>query len=294
MSARRLDIGIASYGNPTGLAACISSIKARSRTDWRLIIVQNPHPDAEINTQVSRVIDQAWEPGMVGGKIVVVHPAMNIGYPGAVNEFLNRAETELVAYCDHDVVIHTEAWDELLAGVLDRFHEIGMVFPNGGACPISRGEYNEILWGVGCCWMLPWFVKKDVGSFDEMLGHHEEVDYQTRVRLAGYKIAALPTVAVHHAATASSDPKSQERIASGVRRWVDKWCAYFGGKTLTYHSPNVLRHEDWPTSALYLEEYFKQYLPALNANPEVRVINGIEYDLIRVPRYKGFYRNRII
>lgn len=292
MSGRRLDIGIASYGNADGLEHVLTSLKSKSQSNYRIIVIRNPHPDPAEHVRVWAVLKEFS--AQLGEQLLIVHMPTNVGYAGAVNAFLTRAETELIAYCDHDVVIHTDGWDEKLASVLDRFHEIGMVFPNGGAYPIARGEYNEILWGVGCCWMMPWFVKKDVGFFDTAIGHHEEVDYQTRVRLAGFRIASLPSVAVHHAATASSDPASQERIASGVRRWVDKWCAYFGGKALNYHSPNVLRHEDWPPSALYLEEYFKHYMPDLNANPEVRVINGMEYDLIKVPRYKGFYRTRII
>jgi len=297
MSGRRLDIGIASYGNPAGLAACIDSIKVKSRTDWRLFVIQNPHPDPEMNKQVDQVISHAFwaaDYPAASDKLTVIRMPTNVGYTGAVNEFFKHATTEYLAYCDHDVVIHTDGWDEQLASVLDRFHEVGMVFPNGGAYPINRGEYVEILWGVGCCWMLPRVLAGDVGQFDTTIGHHEEVDYQTRVRLQGRKIASVPGVAVHHAARASSDPASQERISKGVIAWVNKWCAYFGGTQLTYFSPNVLRHEDWPPSALYLEEYFKQYVPDLNAAPEVRVINGVEYDLIRVPRYKGFYRNRII
>jgi hypothetical protein len=35
-------------------------------------------------------------------------------------------------------------------------------------------------------------------------------------------------------------------------------------------------------------------MPDLNANPEVVVLEGREYDLIKVPRYKDFYKGRII
>ena len=34
--------------------------------------------------------------------------------------------------------------------------------------------------------------------------------------------------------------------------------------------------------------------PGLNDNPEVVVIEGRSYDLIKVPRFKDFYRSRII
>jgi len=129
--------------------------------------------------------------------------------------------------------------------------------------------------------------------FDTMLGHQEEADAALRVRLAGCKCAGAPEVHVTHDATATSNPANQERISRGVVNWVNKWCAYFGGKHLNYHSTNVIRWEDW--NALYLEEFWKQFpsLQGLNDSPEVVTLNGAEYDLIRVPRLKGFYRGRI-
>jgi hypothetical protein len=112
--------------------------------------------------------------------------------------------------------------------------------------------------------------------------------------MAGWKCAAAPEVMVAHNATATNDPESIERINRGVVNFVNKWCSYFGGKNLSYQSPNVLRWEDWPPNALYLEEYWKQRLPQLNTNPETITLDGREYDLIKVPRFKGFYRGRII
>jgi hypothetical protein len=130
--------------------------------------------------------------------------------------------------------------------------------------------------------------------FDTGIGHQNEADACQRVRMAGYKCAAIPQVQVHHDATATNDPASMERINRGVVEWVTKWNHYFNGKNFNYHSPNVTRFEDWPCNALYLEEYFKAKLPVLNDNPEVVTIDGRAYDLIKVPRYSGFYRSRII
>jgi GT2 family glycosyltransferase len=135
---------------------------------------------------------------------------------------------------------------------------------------------------------------KDTGDFDESLGHQEEADYALRLRMAGWKCATAPEVMVSHNATATNDPAATERIGRGVVNWVNKWCKYFGGKNLNYHSPNVLRWEDWPPNALYLEEYWKPKLPALNDNPQTVTLDGREYDLIKTPKYSGFYRGRII
>jgi GT2 family glycosyltransferase len=298
---RSLDLGIAAYGNPSALERAVTSVRERSTTAWRLLIVCNRHPDdarARATFDVASRLAEG-DPERIFTKVPSPHLStdglgINVGYPGAVNEILHWAQTEYVAYLDHDVTLHTAGWDETMTSVLDRFHEIGMLFPGWGPYPIDRGPYVEILWGVGCCWMIPRRILRDIGLFDRDLGHHEEVDFATRVRLYGLKIAAAKDVSIHHAAEASSDPAAQERIAKGVEKWVNKWCLYFAGRGVTYHSPNVIRHEDWQVNALYLEEFWKQQLPNLNAAPETVVVGGTEYDLIKVPRLKGFYRHRVI
>jgi len=303
--ARRLDIGIASYRSPEKLKRAVELVKKHSVTDWRLHIVHNPHQeDTEYKPPVGE--SPLFNEMMKDERVKVFLPSDNRGYAGAVNEILRQAETEYIAYLDNDAYIQTPGWDETLCRYLDRFHEIGMVFPNGGAYPIPRGAYTEIMWAPGFCWVLSQAAMRDTISrgdydgrialqyFDESLGHQEECDYSLRLRMAGYKCAAAPEVHVKHDATATSDPKSIERINRGVQNFVNKWTRYFGGKNLNYHSPNVLRWEDWHPNALYLEEYWKSYGLNPNEKPESIHLDGRWYDLIRVPRLKGFYTGRII
>lgn len=285
---RRLDVGIVAYGNP-GVVQTIQALRATLTTDYRLRVVVNPHPDQNLQAAtmaaLAAVLDDRTS-----------HQLMetNVGYAGGVNEVLKWAETDYIVFCDHDARPNTKGWDEWMASVLDQRHELGMLFPNGGAAMIPREPYTEILWGVGCFWMLTRLCYADVGGFDTEIGHQEEVDYQTRVRLAGYKVGAIPTISVSHDSRSSSNPANLERINRGVRNWVTKWVHYFCGKNYNYHSDYVLRHEDWHPSALHMEQYFLGKLGPINASPETIVVDSVEYDLIRVPRLKGFYRNRII
>lgn len=302
---RRFDFGIASYGNPEALARTLAAVSLHSQTSWRCFIINNQHPDGEIHARALKVMEDAKN---LDPRFFIHTPEEgNIGYAGAVDTILRLSETEYIGYVDNDATVMTPGWDEKLCSILDRFHEYGIVFPGAGAQYIPRGEFNEVLWGVGFCWIVSRIAMIDASYinmpgdvtlgryFDRSLGHQEEVDFQTRLRLAGYKIAALPSINVEHAATSSNNPDAVERISRGVVNWVDKWVRYFCGKNLNYHSPNVLRHEDWHTTALHMEQFFKLHLGEdFNANPEVVTINGTEYDLIRVPRLKGFYRNRII
>lgn len=287
---RRLDMGVASYRNPDNLGQTLASIEGTGATDWRCWIVHNPSPGDDATL---KVIEQALARDR---RFVFVPMPENRGYAGAVNKLFELAETEYIAYLDNDVEILTPGWDEQLCCYLDRFHEIGMIFPNGGAYQIPRGNYSEIMWAAGFAWVINRLCMSETGKFDEYIGHQNEADYALRVRMAGWKCAAAPEVQVRHHATATNDPASIERINRGVREFVDKWCGYFCGKSFNYHSPNVLRWEDWPPNALYLEEYWKMKpeLQGLNAVPDTRTLDGREYDLIRVPRYKDFYRNRIV
>lgn len=290
MEQRRLDIGVASYRNPQRLRETLQSIAKNSVTNWRCFIIHNPSESEDEAATVAVISEFVNADARFVGKIL----DSNVGYAGAVNELFRLAETEYIAYCDNDIEILTHGWDEQLCGYMDRFHEIGLMFPNGGPYPIDRGNYKEVLWGVGYCWIVNRLAMADTGEFDESIGHQHEADYCQRVRMAGRRCAAATEVHVAHNATATNDPASIERISRGVVQWVNKWNAYFNGVNFNYHSPNVTRFEDWPPNALYLEEYWKLKLPTLNASPEVTVIDGREYDLIRVPRYKDFYRGRII
>ena len=286
---RRLDIGIASYGAPEKLRTTLESIQRNSVTNWRCFVIDNPGAPRSSETR-----EHLKAFGQRDPRIVPVLLDENVGYAGAVKKLQDLAETEYIAYCDNDIRINSHGWDETLCSYLDRFHEIGMIFPNGGHFPIKRDAYDEVLWGVGFCWILNRVAMADTGYFDTELGHQEEADYCLRLRMAGYKCAAATEISVAHDASATSNPASIERINRGVIAFVNKWVQYFCGKNFNYHSPNVLRWEDWPPNALYLEEHFKALKPELNTNPVTQVIGGIRYDLIQVPRLENFYRGRII
>jgi GT2 family glycosyltransferase len=224
-----------------------------------------------------------------------IYEQANSGYAGAVNRLFALAETEYIAYLDNDAYIQTPGWDEILCSYLDRFHEIGIIFPNSGVYPIPRAcGYSDVMWAPGFCWIMNRMCMKAVGEFDSGIGHQEEADYCMRVRMFGRRCVAVPEVQVKHDATSTRSPESQERISAGVVKFVNKWNRYFNGQNFHYHSTNVTRWEDWPPNALYLEEYWQSRMPDLNKNPETVKVDGREYDLIKVPRLHGFYTGRII
>lgn len=285
----RIDIGISNYNNAAKLDKCLHHLREFSKSDWRVLVVDNNSTDPFVKEVLDRHMSE--EP-----RINAKYMDTNTGYVGAVNEILEWAETEYLGYLDNDAYVMTEGWDLKLAQYLATNLEVAMAFPNGGSYPIQRAKYQEILWGVGFCWLLKKQVYYRVGLFDTEIGHQEEVDYQTRIRLDGWKMVADPSVHVMHDATSTRNPEAQDRINNGVVNWVNKWNKYYVGPNITYHSPNVTRFEDW--SAIYLEEWYLQQpeLQNLNDNPETVYVAalGREVDLIKVPRWQHFYRGRLI
>jgi GT2 family glycosyltransferase len=285
--SRRLDIGIASYGASLKLARTLSTLRDTAQTDWRCFIIDNPGPDPstrDVIAEFSRM-DRRFVPILLDA---------NVGYAGAVSRLFELAETDCIAYSDNDVMFCTPGWDDILCSYLDRGSELGIVFPNTGAAPIDRGSYTEVMWAAGFCWVLRRACMAEVGPFDTSIGHQEEADYCLRVRMAGWRCVAAGEAQVVHDATATNDESSNERITRGVINFVNKWSRYFGGRNLSYDSPNPLRWEDWPPNALYMEEYWLAKYPGLNSSPEVVRDGNFDYDLIRVPRRAVYYRGRII
>lgn len=290
-----LYIGIASWQNPDALAQSIRHIQANTTGDFKLLVFDNASPDPRVREVIlaATAEDKRIYPDFNGE---------NLGYVGAVNRILQWADWENahhVAYVDNDAFVRTPGWNERLAEPLNRHHEIAMSFPlRYGSYPIARAGYTEILWGLGCCWILSVARSREIGLWDAALGHQEEADYAIRLRLAGWKLAGVD-VDVHHQAKATNDPAAQERINAGVINFVNKWAAYFGGKGVNYHSPNVIRFEDWNINQLYLEEWYQTkqaqgQLPRLNQSVRQATVEGRSLDVVETFRYPHLYRDRLI
>lgn len=286
----RIDMGTASFNNPDKLDMSIQCMRDMSQSDWRFLVVDNASPDPGVREVIEK---HAAE----DARIVPRFLDENLGYVGAVNTILAWAETPNVAYIDNDAYILTPGWDMKMAEMHEANSELAMIFPNGGNYPIPRARYTEVLWGVGFCWMMKRGRFLEIGGFDTEIGHQEEVDYQTRLRLAGWRMAADSSIQVNHDSFSSRNPAAQERINQGVINWVNKWNKYFTGQT-NYHSPNVLRYEDWPTNAIYIEEFLQTRgeFAGLNDNPDTIFSPGLgrEVDLVKVPRWQHLYRGRLV
>lgn len=313
---RRLDIGIASYGNSGKLRATLDSIIRHSITDWRCFVIDNPGPDPATRPVIEEYAGK--DP-----RFVPVFMSENVGYAGAVSCLFERATTEHLIYCDNDIEISSPGWDEAFCSFLDDHQECAQVFPGHGHYGFFNGTYHECLWNAGYCWgaskkaftkMLDREYPNRADGFvtlysewpmDKYLGHHEEVDLMIRLRLAGFRIGCVPDVHVTHHESATSSPESAKRIHAGVVRWMNKWNRYFNGDVLKYpnpdpdsgegYDPRATRFTDWPPCALYLERMTLALFPGWNATPRTVNVPGVgEMDAVEILKPKGCYVGRAI
>jgi len=137
----RIDMGTASYNNPQKLNMMLINMRENSTSDWRVLVVDNASTDPGVREVIERHASE-------DSRIIPRFLDHNTGYVGAVNQILEWAETNNVGYLDNDAYAITRGWDEKLASYLESNHEVAMAFPNGGAYPIQRTRYMEILWGL--------------------------------------------------------------------------------------------------------------------------------------------------
>lgn len=303
---RRLDIGVASYGNPKKLVVTLNTLRANTRSNFRIFVIHNPGGTNEEQQAARNVIGitAAADP-----RVIPVWMDENVGYVGAVNYLLQNAETDLIAYTDNDIEILTPGWDDQLCELLEHNAEVGWAFPGPGHYGFNNGRYNECLWSAGYCWILKRSAAEKIakerpaadggGGFDRTLGHHEEVDYMIRMRLAGYRVGCCPSVHVQHHESATRSPESAQRIHDGVVRWMNKWNRYFCGDDIEYsmtaYDHRALRYTDWNVDALYLERMTLHYFPAWNRKPESVMVPGVgEMEAVKVLKPKGCYAGRAI
>lgn len=282
-------IGIASWENPTMLEASVTAIRRNTVGDWKLLIIDNASPDPRVRDFLTRAMAE-------DARILVEFRTDNVGYVGAVNLLMKWASecgADILVYCDNDAIVRTHGWDGVMLAPLRQFHEVAMTCPlQFSAYPVTRPGYTEVLWGLGCFWAVRVLQALDVGQWDATLGHQEEVDFQMRLRLKGWRIAGVD-IDVFHESKASSSPESQQRITDGVIRWMNKWLLYFCGPNVNYFSSNVVRFENWPLNSLHIEEWFQRN-GLVSETCEQRSFGGREYDMVKVPRTPNLYRGRAI
>ena len=220
-----VDVVIPVHGGRAATMACLGSVLASVSAPSRVIVVDDASPDPVLRAELDRLAKRR--------RIVLVHLAVNRGFPGAVNAGLAAAAGRDVVLLNSDTLV-PPGWLGRLRAAAYRAPGIGTVTPltndgtilsypdpaggnpmpdlagtvalDGLAQAANAGQGAEIPVGVGFCLYVRRAALAAAGPLREDLfaqGYGEENDFCLRARHCGFRHVAAADVFVAHAGAGS-------------------------------------------------------------------------------------------
>lgn len=204
------DIIMPVFNKPELTRQCIASIRAHTRTAYRIILVDN-HSDGPTRTLLQAIAADRE-------RITLIRNADNVGWVKAVNQGLGRSSAPYCCIMNNDTVVKTDDWLHTLIAAAEGAPEIGLVNPRftlkKGAGRI--GSLVEVDFCRGYCMLVKRRVIDTIGTLDERygLGYYDDDDYSVRAIAAGFRCVMVNDVVVEHL----GDATFSELFKDGPRR----------------------------------------------------------------------------
>lgn len=202
------------YNSKSDLEECIPSLESQSYKDYEIIVMDNS-PNNDVQNFVSKNYPD----------IKYVKNNSNIGYPAGNNNGLKYAKGKYIIVVNPDTVADNEWLNQLIKplennaevaitnskvllyhyqDLVNTFsnycHFTGLDFCKGLGEPSSLYSKPSEAGAIsGCSFATRRDVFEEIGGFDpDFFLYMEDVDLAWRVRLAGYKILAVPSSIIYH------------------------------------------------------------------------------------------------
>jgi O-antigen biosynthesis protein len=225
------------------LKTTIYSVAKNTRCPYRLLFIDDASDAA--TTAYLRTLEK--------GTLIINQRQM--GFPHNANLAIDYSDTAYVVLLNSDVYV-TEGWLELLVNFLSEKPYHGIAGPStsfawGEQRIVDRPswtydqietfaaetyrkyghkiQYLDRLHSVcGFCYAFKREIVDKIGYFDEVygLGQCEEIDYNTRAAMAGYKCAWVCGAYVHHYGGKSFPPSTAVQLLQKNKKiYQGKFCA---------------------------------------------------------------------
>ena len=201
-----LSIVVGTYNRLDQIKACIDSIRAETRTPFRIYVTDAGSTDGTIEYLTSQA-DSTLEPVFVGQKL---------GQARAYNDVFKRVTTPYVCWLSDDNVVVDRGLDRAVE-ILEADRRIGLVGlkTQDQRGPFKKSPYIGGLSTIGILnvnqGLLPTPVMNKIGGFSEAFRDYGiDPDLTAKVLFSGYDIVYTRNVALHHYRNWSEDPQSAE------------------------------------------------------------------------------------
>ena len=250
-----VSIIILNYNGERFLSKCIYSIKAHTKREYEIIVVDNASTDKSGENNVSVFPDCKF---ILNKKNVGVPEGMNIGIKNSAGEFivLMNNDVEVTedwlekffdAYEKYGIALYQPKFlkmskPHILDGTGDMINIFGFGFARAKG-QVDKGMYEkdeEISYASGTCMFLSKKIFDVIGFFDQdFFAYHEELDFGWRARLYGYKSYYIPQAIIYHIGSANWGWTGQKFYFLERNRWITILKNY-STKTILQLFPSLL------------------------------------------------------
>ena len=209
MPDAQCDIIIPVYNKPELTKNCLESIRAKTTTPYRLILVDNGSSgDIKGFLEDFKRSDD---------NVILVRNEENLGWVKAVNQGIKLSSAPYVCVMNNDTVVHTKGWLSQLIAVAAIEPDIGLVNPRFEVKIKQRSDkpYIEVDFCRGYCILIKRAVLEKIGGLDEGygLGYYDDDDFSVRALRARFKCVRANDVYVEH----MRDSTFKDLFAEGER-----------------------------------------------------------------------------
>lgn len=238
-----VSIVIPNWNGLSHLPACMRALSEQTFTDFETIVVDNGSSDLSVE-----YLEREWP------NVQVVRLGENRGFPAAVNAGFEKTTGDYIVLLNNDTEARPD-WLHNLVSAMDAHPEFafgsskllraddpGVIDSAGHTYSLwlgaannlgengPAGAYEEPAWIFGACAAASIYRRslvEDIGVYDaDFFFTHEDIEFDLRANVAGYRCLLVPSAVVLHKRGASYEV-SKELHLVGVRNRI--WAA---GKTL--------------------------------------------------------------
>lgn len=221
---------------------CIESVRRNTTTPFEWIIVDNASSDSTPR-ELRKIAAK-------DRRIKIVRNERNLGFAPAVNQGLRKAKGDVLVVLNNDVIV-PPGWLEGLVSTLDQDSGLGAAGPcTNQAADVHQhrharyeikdfdsfatawamryaGRVREMHRLIGFCMALRREAVEQIGLLDERfrIGGYEDYDYSLRLRQAGWRLALVEQVFLHHFGHVSykNDDAWLKTAEANREVFLDKW-----------------------------------------------------------------------
>lgn len=224
MTTPKITIIVLNWNGKDDTLECLSSITNINYSNYEVVVVDNGSSDDSVYAIHSQfpnihVIETGKNHGFAEGNNFGIRYALDEGAdyililnndttvdPGLIKNLVNSAKTNPHAGLIGPKIYY-HAQPKVIWAAGGYWDELGMCFEQTGDGEIDTGQYDTTVstdFIVGCAMFIPAEVFRTVGLLDsDYFLNYEEIDFQCRVRAAGYTTLYEPHAHIWHKIAAS-------------------------------------------------------------------------------------------